>query len=260
MKITIAAVLLLLVSQALCDQICQAPQSETVFLRTGILEDLYMAQDFTQGKILITFSDSAQDENWAIVDLNENRTYIHINNVCQFVAYSPGQNKFGYDLFDQCLPADAKLERSGDVDFYYMTRPGFDWLVGMKPVPSTEYYFMHFSRFASVGVDGVAIVAVEDTFGVVYKYSLGISDPTIFNKDLSACTDVIMWQNSTLTWRLSGYYWYLECHPTAQLRQTMKPTDGRYNPIASRGAVSPHRDIRTAVLTPQPLDLSRLTV
>ncbi|GFR62270.1 hypothetical protein ElyMa_001866800 [Elysia marginata] len=94
-------------------------------------------------------------------------------------------------IFYQCLPDDASLERSGDVDFYYMTRPEFTWLVGMKPVEGTEFYFRHFSRFYDENV-----VAKEITFGVTYKYSLGISDPTIFDKDLSVCVEAPLGQQS----------------------------------------------------------------
>ncbi|GFR65923.1 hypothetical protein ElyMa_005544800 [Elysia marginata] len=193
MKSIVTAVFLLLASEALCAQICQPPKAETVFYRTHKMEDLYMAQDFDQGKILIVFkSSTGQNDEWSIVDLNAERTYMHsADGSCQYVNHGPSGGKLGYELFQQCLPAHAKLERSGDVDLYSMQSQsdGLEWLVAMKPIPDTEYYSMYFSRFFSKGVAGVGVVPVLDTFGVVYKHTLGLSDPTIFDKDVSACVE-----------------------------------------------------------------------
>ncbi|KAK3793008.1 hypothetical protein RRG08_032270 [Elysia crispata] len=181
MKSLFAAAFLLLACQAMCDQVCQAPQSESVFFLTSSLSDFFVANDFDQGRILIVFSGDPNDDHWSYLDLNNRITYINTpEGGCTYVVYAPEQNR----IFEQCLPDDAELQRSGDVDFYTMEREGFTWLVGMKPVPDTEYYFRHFSRFFHEDV-----VAQDATFGVVYQYSLGISDPTIFDKDLSACVE-----------------------------------------------------------------------
>ncbi|GFR62276.1 hypothetical protein ElyMa_001867000 [Elysia marginata] len=189
MQSVIAAVFLLLASQAVSAQICQAPKSEQVFYLTSGMADFFVANDFDQGKILIVFkSDNGVGDHWSIVDIVSGITYINtVEKGCVYRQFSQEQN----EIFYQCLPDDASLERSGDVDFYYMTRPEFTWLVGMKPVEGTEFYFRHFSRFYDENV-----VDKEITFGVTYKYSLGISDPTIFDKDLSVCVEAPLGQQS----------------------------------------------------------------
>ncbi|RUS85867.1 hypothetical protein EGW08_006351 [Elysia chlorotica] len=177
----LALVLLGLTSQALSSDICQAPQSESVFFLTNSRSDFYVANDFTQGKVLITFGDNGHASLWCIVDLVSGYTYLNTpEGGCKKTLYTDEQNA----LFEQCLPDTAVLERSGDVDFYSMSAPTLDWLVGMQPVPDTEYYFRHFSRFFHENV-----VSEDSTYGVVYQYSLGISDPTVFDKDLSVCED-----------------------------------------------------------------------
>ncbi|KAK3761850.1 hypothetical protein RRG08_012832 [Elysia crispata] len=139
---------------------------------------------FLRGKILIVFSNNAVGDHWSIVDLVSGITYLNTpEGGCKYTQYTPEQN----EIFEQCLPSDAVLDRSGDVDFYYMERPGFTWLVGMQPVPGTEFYFRHFSRFFHEDV-----VAADSTFGMVYQYSLGISDPTVFDKDLSVCEEGLL--------------------------------------------------------------------
>ncbi|KAK3739899.1 hypothetical protein RRG08_018835 [Elysia crispata] len=67
-----------------------------------------------------------------------------------------------------------------------MERPYFTWLAGLKPVPDTGYFYKHFSRISSYGVYKVLD---ENSFGVVYRYSVGLADPTIFDRDLSACVE-----------------------------------------------------------------------
>ncbi|GFR87744.1 hypothetical protein ElyMa_006084100 [Elysia marginata] len=186
-----AAVFLLVTSQAMSAQICQPPQSETVFFRTKNLENIYVASDFEQGKVLHVFqSDNGHGSNWLILDLNIKRTFVASpDGGCFYWASSPDDQRLGYDLFAQCLPDSATQLRSGDTDFYYMESPGLEWLVGMKPVPGTEYFFTHFSRFSSKGIDGEAAVPTEDTFGVAYKYNVGLTDPTVFDKDLASCVE-----------------------------------------------------------------------
>ncbi|KAK3780381.1 hypothetical protein RRG08_062002 [Elysia crispata] len=181
MKVAVTATLMLLVTQCIADQVCQSPQSESVFYLTSSLSDFYVANDFEQGRILLVFSNNSEGDHWTYLDLNNQITYYNVpEKGCKFEHYLDEEN----ELFQQCLPDDAKLERSGDVDFYAMEREGFTWLVGMQPVPDTNYYFRHFSRFFYDGV-----VAEENTYGIVYKYSVGLSDPTVFDKDLSACVE-----------------------------------------------------------------------
>ncbi|GFR63888.1 hypothetical protein ElyMa_005493500 [Elysia marginata] len=98
----------------------------------------------------------------------------------RFFKYTPEQN----GIFDQCLPDDASPERLGEVDFYFMTPPKFEWLVGMKPVPDTSFFYRVFSRFSHEQVTDSAT-----TFGVLYKFSPGLSDPTVFDKDFSECVE-----------------------------------------------------------------------
>ncbi|KAK3769413.1 hypothetical protein RRG08_009565 [Elysia crispata] len=181
MKSVLTAVILLMVFQARCDKVCQPPQSESLYYLTSSMSDFYVANDFDQGLVLVAFGDNGHVERWALVDLNNRLLYLNTpESGCQYMEYTPEQKQ----ISTQCLPDDAKLERSGEVDFYTMFRPGFTWLVGMKPVPNTEFYYRHFSRFFQENV-----VNDENTYGVVYKYSLGISDPTVFDKDLSACVE-----------------------------------------------------------------------
>ncbi|KAK3756648.1 hypothetical protein RRG08_065307 [Elysia crispata] len=162
-------------------QICQAPQSESVFYLTNSMSDFYVANDFDQGKVLIVFGNNGHGDRWCVVDLNSGYTYLNTpEGGCNYKLYTDAQS----ELFYQCLPDDAVLERSGEVDFYSMSRPTLTWLVGMQPVPDTEYYFRHFSRFFHEDV-----VSEDSTYGIVYQYSQGISDPTVFDKDLSACVE-----------------------------------------------------------------------
>ncbi|RUS71186.1 hypothetical protein EGW08_021056 [Elysia chlorotica] len=179
-NILISVAVLLLVSESLCE-VCQAPQSESVFFLTSSLSDFYVANDFDNDRILIVWGADASSDHWSYLDLKNFITYINTaEGGCTYVQYTAAQNR----IFERCLPEDAEQQRSGAVDFYTMERDGFTWLVGMKPVPDTDYFFRHFSRFYHEDV-----VAQEATFGVVYKYSLGISDPTIFDKDLSVCVE-----------------------------------------------------------------------
>ncbi|GFR97901.1 hypothetical protein ElyMa_001005400 [Elysia marginata] len=63
-------------------------------------------------------------------------------------------------------------------------------IISMKTFPIRIFLSRHFVRLYSAGVQGVVEVDKSQTFRVAYQYSLGISDPTVFNKDLSACVPV----------------------------------------------------------------------
>ena len=155
---------------------------------TGPMKDLYVAQDYDQGKILVVTSNSAQGDNWSFLDLNSRKIYVHTPDAgCQMVEYGNDETKKGYELLGQCLPSDAKLERSGDVDFYSMGRTGINWLVGMKPLADTDFFFMHLSRFLTEVSAGLTAVPRKSPFSILYQFSVGISDPTVFDKDLSGC-------------------------------------------------------------------------
>ncbi|RUS85865.1 hypothetical protein EGW08_006349 [Elysia chlorotica] len=187
---TTATILMMCVSSLLHTthgQVCQPPQSESVYFLTSTLEDLYVATDYSQGKTLVVFGDGPQGDTWFLVDtVSRNTYYSNPEDGCVYAQFSPEQNELVSQIWSQCLPSDAELERSGDVDFYHMERPGFDWLVGMKPVPDTDYFYKHFSRINSYGVYKVPD---ESSFGLVYQYSVGLSDPSVFDRDLSACVE-----------------------------------------------------------------------
>ncbi|GFR63879.1 hypothetical protein ElyMa_005493200 [Elysia marginata] len=139
MKTFVAAVFLLLSSHTLsAEQICQPPKSESVFYLTNSMSDFYVANDFEQNKVLVVFGDNGFGERWCLVDLDSGYTYLNTpEGGCKYKLYTDEQNA----LFYQCLPASAKLQRSGLVNFYTMEAPTLTWLVGMEPVPGTDYYF-----------------------------------------------------------------------------------------------------------------------
>ncbi|GFR97913.1 hypothetical protein ElyMa_001005700 [Elysia marginata] len=147
-SVSSAFLLVVLVSQARCDPVCLAPQSETVFYRTQTMENLYVAQDFNLGQILHVFNSvDGQGDNWSLVDIKNRMTYVNLEGSgCHYIAHKePFESRLGYDIYDRCLPGDAKLERSGLVDFYYMERlnyGGVTWLIGLKPVLGTDYQYM----------------------------------------------------------------------------------------------------------------------
>ncbi|GFR63885.1 hypothetical protein ElyMa_005493400 [Elysia marginata] len=181
MKSFVAAVFLLMTSQALCANVCQLPQSESMFYLTSSMSDFYVANDFDQGKVLTVYGSNPHGDSYFYVDLASGYTYYNTSEAgCRFFKYTPEQN----GIFDQCLPDDASPERLGEVDFYFMTPPKFEWLVGMKPVPDTSFYYRVFSRFSHEQVTDSAT-----TFGVLYKFSPGISDSTVFDKDFSECVE-----------------------------------------------------------------------
>ena len=94
MKSLFAAAFLLLACQAMCDQVCQAPQSESVFFLTSSLSDFFVANDFDQGRILIVFSGDPNDDHWSYLDLNNRITYINTpEGGCTYVVYTPEQNR-----------------------------------------------------------------------------------------------------------------------------------------------------------------------
>ncbi|GFR76213.1 hypothetical protein ElyMa_000476100 [Elysia marginata] len=168
--VSVVAVCVLLGLQAVLGQVCQPAQSESVYYLTNSMEDLYVATDYDRGLTLVVYGDNADGDHWFLVDTESRNTYYNTpEDGCVYARFSPKQNK-----------------RSGDVDFYYMQRPGFNWLVGMKPVPDTRYFYKHFSRINSYGVYQVPD---ESSYGVVYSYSVGLSDPTVLDKDLSACVE-----------------------------------------------------------------------
>ncbi|GFS05321.1 hypothetical protein ElyMa_002935400 [Elysia marginata] len=174
----LAAVFSLLISQAMCSQICHPPKSESVLLRTKKIEDIYHARDYELGLFLNVFGDDPHGDRWVMLDLNTKNLYASTpDGGCQYMSHYPED--------------DQRLLKSGDVlEFYYMERPEarLRLLAGMKPIPGTEYYYMYFARFFSDSVGGIADAKEDDTFGVTYKYSIGISDPTIFDKDIARCT------------------------------------------------------------------------
>ncbi|GFO19872.1 hypothetical protein PoB_004637700 [Plakobranchus ocellatus] len=184
MKTVFAAIFLLLGCHAVCGKICYAPQSESRFYLTLAMDDFYVAQDFTRGLWLIVFGSDVNGDHWSIVDINTNITYINTPaEGCKYHLYTPQSN----DLFQQCLPSSAALIKDGSlIDFYYMTLSlgpeEFEWLVGVTPVGDSGYYKRSVSRFQETNV-------VERELGVLVDFSLGISDPTVFDKDLSGCVD-----------------------------------------------------------------------
>ncbi|GFO26095.1 hypothetical protein PoB_005260000 [Plakobranchus ocellatus] len=179
--IIFAAITFLLGCHAVCGDVCYEMQSESHFYLTLAMEDFYVASDFSEGKVLIVFGSDPAGDHWSIVDLNNNKTYINtVEKGCRYQFYSPGSN----ELFEQCLPVDAVPVESGSlIDFYYMTRVGgFSWLVGVTPVDGTTFYKRSVSRFTLTNVVPLEV-------GILYDYSQGISDPTVFNKDLSGCVE-----------------------------------------------------------------------
>ncbi|KAK3769408.1 hypothetical protein RRG08_009560 [Elysia crispata] len=181
MKSTITAMILLMVCQARCDKVCQPPQSESLFYLTGSNSDFFVANDFTQGLVLAASGTSGNGDRWVLADLKAGITYVGTPEGGCHYKFFPSEIM---ELYDQCLPGDAELVRSGFVDFYLMPRPGNTWFVGMKSLPDTDYSVRHFSRYSWDGTVDQSL-----TYGVLYEYSLGISDPTIFQKDLSVCVE-----------------------------------------------------------------------
>ncbi|KAK3794335.1 hypothetical protein RRG08_061005 [Elysia crispata] len=184
----VAAVFFLLFSQAMSSQICQPPKSVGLYYMTETNQDMYVAQDFEQGKILVVNSNNGHDDDWSYVDLTNNRVYVNSpGSGCHVMGYSHGQEKKGYELFWECLPDDAKLLRSGAVDFYFMERPGINWLVGVEPIAESEFFTMHFTKSVLAVSSDLTVVERQSPSGILYQFSAGISDPTVFDKDLSGC-------------------------------------------------------------------------
>ncbi|GFO19865.1 hypothetical protein PoB_004637000 [Plakobranchus ocellatus] len=184
MKTIVAVVSLLLASHALCGEVCYEPQSESRFYLTLSMGELFIAQDFTQGLWLISFGPGPNSDSWCLVDLNTNYTYLSTPATgCKYHLYTAESN----ELFGQCLPPRATEVNTGSlIDFYYQTLSimgeEFSWVIGVTPVDGTPYYKRSVSRFEHAGV-------VDREVGILADYSSTISDPTIFNKDLSSCVD-----------------------------------------------------------------------
>ncbi|KAK3769407.1 hypothetical protein RRG08_009559 [Elysia crispata] len=181
MKSVIAAVILLMACHARCDKVCQAPQSEAVYYWTGSNWDFYVVNDYDQGLVLKVSGDDPNGDRWVLANVKTGVVYLNTpEGGCHYQQFLPEH----IELFYQCLPENAELVRSGFLDFYYMpTNGAITFLAGMKALPDTDYYVRHFSRYQS------DIVEESLTYSVLYKFSMGISDPTVLDKDLSVCVE-----------------------------------------------------------------------
>ncbi|KAK3802500.1 hypothetical protein RRG08_043330 [Elysia crispata] len=174
MKPSLCAVLLLLLlllgAAVSADQICFEPESESQVILTLNVIDVYAAWDYNQGKVLFTAATNASDDEFTLVDLNNNITYISNTYGCSMVPGYP-------EVFAQCLPDDAIYVHTIDEhDLYYVWRPfGLDWLVGITKDEGTGYYQRYISRYTARN-------AVLDV-GVTYQSSIGVSDPSVFDRN-----------------------------------------------------------------------------
>ena len=75
MTLTPAAMFVLAVTLAAGEKICFPPKAEYKLLATVSLDDLYMACDYDQGKIIVTPANDTKGDMWTLFDLNTHRTY-----------------------------------------------------------------------------------------------------------------------------------------------------------------------------------------
>ncbi|RUS73340.1 hypothetical protein EGW08_018892 [Elysia chlorotica] len=174
MKTAICCAVFLLLGTAVLGEICFEPVSESQVILTLSVLDVYAAWDYTQGKVFFTAVNNASEDDFTLIDLNNNVTYISSNESCVAIP--------GYaEVFAQCLPDDAYfLHTIDEHDLYYIHREGaLSWLVGITKDEGTGYYQRFISRYTAYG-------SVLDV-GVTYWSSLDVTDMSVFDRNTSSC-------------------------------------------------------------------------
>ncbi|GFR63891.1 hypothetical protein ElyMa_005493600 [Elysia marginata] len=178
MMFILATMFVLALPLASCE-VCFPPKAEYKVLTMVSLDDLYMACDYDQGKIILTPANDTKGDMWTLFDINTHRTYFQPEKGKCLFKECPSTK-----MMEKCLPEDAKLLKTIDNhDMYAMISPhGLGWVLGVTKIEGSEFYHKYLSRVSMYG--SIMDIALS------YQCSEEISDPSVFERDLSACKEV----------------------------------------------------------------------
>ncbi|RUS73341.1 hypothetical protein EGW08_018893, partial [Elysia chlorotica] len=137
MTLSVTAMFVLAIGLAASEKVCFPPKAEYKILTMVSLDDLYMACDYDEGRVIITPANDTNGDMWTMVDLKNKKTYFQPREGKCMFKECPGS-----EMTEKCLPENAQFLKTIDGhDLYGMTSTaGISWVLGVTKIEGSDLY------------------------------------------------------------------------------------------------------------------------